>query len=156
MRTIIDEETIFKLAKASLKSGCRAFVEGVVSQHFKSVHYMSSNLICDCVLLNLLLNDNITPRSADEIITCIRRRNRSFYTTVDSAYFPIEDRFEEYAKLVLGAKYDEIKSLDMRNTNYIVYVLSTDLFNNYDIYPQEVYHLAYSYDELANIKLPHY
>ncbi|MDE6200921.1 MAG: hypothetical protein K2M47_03480 [Clostridiales bacterium] len=156
MRTIIDEDTIFKLAAASITSSCRARVASVVSKHFKSIHYLSSKLICDCVTLNLLLNDKITHTSADEIITCIRRRNKSFYTTVDSAYFPIEDRFEEYAKSVLSEKYDEIKALDMRVTNYIIYVISTDMSNNYELHPQEIYYLAYSYQELATIKLPHY
>lgn len=156
MRTRINEDAIFKLAEASVKSGCRAQVAGIVSRHFKSVQYLSSKLICDCVTLNLLLNDKITPYSADEIITCIRRRNKSFYTTVDSAYFPIQDRFEEYAKEILAEKYGDIKALDMRTTNYIIYVLSVDLFNNYNTYPEEIYHLAYSYQELSTIKLPHY
>lgn len=156
MKTIIDENTIFKLADASVKSICRAYVETVVSRNFKSIQYLSSKLICDCVTLNLLLNDSITPTSADEIITCIRRRNKSFYTTVDSAYFPIEDRFEEYAKQILGERYAEIKSLKMRTANYIIFVISTDLSDNYELYPQEIYHLAYSYKELENIKLPHY
>ncbi|MDE5592825.1 MAG: hypothetical protein K2I75_02725 [Clostridiales bacterium] len=156
MKTKIDEDTIFKLAEASVTSGCRAQVANVVSKQFRSMHYLSSALICDCVTINLLLNDNITPTSADEIITCIRRRNKSFYTTVDSAYFPIEDRFEEYAKSVLGEKYDAVKALNMRTTNYVVYVVSTDLHDNYELYPQEIYYLAYSYQELATIKLPHY
>ena len=156
MNTKIGEDTLFKLAKASLLSECRAQVAYAISRHFKSIQYLSSKLICDCVTLNLLLNDKITPYSADEIITCIRRRNRSFYTTVDSAYFPIKDRFDEYALEILGEKYNETKALNMRTTNYIVYVLSVDLFNNFDIYPQEIYHLAYSYQELSNIKLPHY
>lgn len=156
MKTIIDEDTIFKLAKASVASGCRAQVANVVSKQFRSMHYLSSMLICDCITLNLLLNDKITPTSANEIITCIRRRNKSFYTTVDSAYFPIEDRFEEYAKNILGEEYDAVKALNMRTTNYIIYVISTDLSNNYELYPQEIYSLAYSYQELANIKLPHY
>ena len=156
MKTIIDEDTIFKLAEASVTSGCRAQVASVVSKQFRSMHYLSSILICDCVTLNLLLNDKITPTSADEIVMCIRRRNKSFYTTVDSAYFPIEDRFEEYAKNVLGANYNAIKALNMRTANYIIYVISTDLFDNYELYPQEIYYLAYSYQELANIKLPHY
>ena len=157
MKTRIDEDTIFKLAKASVTSGCRAQVASVVSKQFRSMHYLSSMLICDCVTLNLLLNDNISPTSADEIITCIRRRNISFYTTVDSAYFPIEDRFEEYAKNTLGEKYDDIKALNMRTTNYIIYIISTDLSENFELYPQEIYSLAYSYHELASMKeLPHY
>lgn len=156
MRTKIDEGTIFKLAEASVASGCRAQVASVVSKQFRSMHYLSSMLICDCVTLNLLLNDKITPTSANEIITCIRRRNKSFYTTVDSAYFPIEDRFEEYAKSTLGEKYDDVKALNMRTTNYIIYVISVDMSDNYELYPQEIYYLAYSYQELANIKLPHY
>lgn len=156
MKTVIDENTIFRLADASVKSICRAYVESAVTRHFKSVQYLSSKLICDCVTLNLLLNDKISPASADEIITCIRRRNKSFYTTVDSAYYPIEDRFNEYAKQILGEKYADIKSLNMRNANYIVFILSTDLYNNYELYPQEIYHLAYSYKDFENIKLPHY
>ena len=156
MKTVIDEDIIFKLTDASVKSRCRAVVSSVVSMCFRSVHYLSSKLICDCVTLNLLLNDIVTPTSADEIITCIRRRNKSFYTTVDSAYFPIEDRFEEYAKQVLGQNYSNIKALNMRITNYIIYVISADLFNNYNINPQEIYYLAYSYEELNNMKLPHY
>ncbi len=156
MRTRIDEDTIFKLAEASVTSMCRAQVANVVSKQFRSMHYLSSMLICDCITLNLLLNDKITPTAADEIITCVRRRNKSFYTTVDSAYFPIEDRFEEYARSVLGEKYDDVKALNMRTTNYIIYVISVDLSDNYELYPQEIYYLAYSYQELANIKLPHY
>ena len=156
MKTAIDEDTIFRLAEGSVKSCCRAQVACAVSQHFRSMHYLSSKLICDCVTLNLLLNDNITPTSADEIITCIRRRNRSLYTTVDSAYFPIEDRFEEYARGILGIKYDNIKALNMRTTNYIIYVLSVDMSENHELNPQEIYYLTYSYDELAKIKLPHY
>lgn len=156
MRTRINEDTIFKLAEASVPSACRAQVASVVSKKFRSMHYLSSMLICDCVTLNLLLNDKIAPTSADEIITCIRRRNKSFYTTVDSAYFPIEDRFEEYAKNILGENYNDVKALDMRATNYIVYVISVDMSCNYELHPQEIYYLAYSYQELATIKLPHY
>lgn len=156
MKTIIDEETIFRLAKASVKSGCRAQIACAVSQHFRSVHYMSSRLICDCVALNLLLNEKITPTSADEIIMCIRRRNKSLYTTVDSAYFPIEDRFEAYAREILGERYDSIKALNMRTINYIVYVISVDMTENFELYPQEIYSLAYSFEELVKIKLPHY
>ena len=157
MKTRIDEKTIFKLAEASVTSVCRAQIANVVSKQFRSMHYLSSMLIWDCVTLNLLLNDKITPTSADEIITCIRRRNKSFYTTVDSAYFPIEDRFNEYAMRVLRDKYDSVKALNMRTTNYIIYVISLDMFDNYELYPQEIYSLAYSYEELAAIKeLPHY
>ena len=156
MKTVIDEDTIFKLAKASVTSACRAQIAAVVSQQFRSVHYLSSKLICDCVALNLLLNTDITPTSADEIIMCIRRRNKSFYTTVDSAFFPIENRFEQYARDILGDRYDGTKALNMRNTNYIIYVLSVDLSENYDLQPQEIYYLAYTMEELTRIKLPHY
>ncbi|MCH5155521.1 MAG: hypothetical protein J1F69_02855 [Clostridiales bacterium] len=156
MKTTIDENTIFRLAEASVKSSCRAQVASAVSQHFRSMHYLSSKLVCDCVTLNLLLNDKITPTSADEIIMCVRRRNRSFYTTVDSAYFPIEQSFEEYARSILGDDYKIIKALNMRTTNYIIYVISVDLSKNKQLKPQEIYYLAYTYDELANMKLPHY
>ena len=156
MKTVIPEETIFKLAEASLNSAFRAQVAFTVTKRFRSMHYMSSALICDCVVLNVLLNDNITPTSADEIITCIRRRNKSMYTTIESAYFPIENRFEEYAKSLLGERYEQVKSMDLRTTNYIIYVLSEEISRNKNLDPQEIYRLAYSYSELINIELPHY
>ncbi|MBD5131708.1 MAG: hypothetical protein HDT28_03830 [Clostridiales bacterium] len=156
MRMRIPEEAIFRLADASRKSLFRSAVAQTVSKNFRSIHYLSSKLICDCVTLNLVLNDEITPKSADEIITCIRRRNISMYTTIDSAFFPIEDKFNEYAKSVLGDNYDEIRALDLRITNYIVYVISLDVKNNNNLDSKEVYLHAYSYEELENIELPHY
>ena len=156
MKTVIPEETLFKLTEASLNSAFRAQVAFTVTKRFRSMHYMSSALICDCVILNVLLNDSITPTSADEIITCIRRRNKSLYTTVDSAYFPIEDRFDEYAKSLLGDCFEQVKALNMRTTNYIVYVLSEEVSRNKNLDPQEIYRLAYDYAELITIALPHY
>ncbi len=157
MKTIISEKTLLKLADASIKSSFRTHAAVFVSKHFRSMHYLSSKLICDCVILNVLLNDNITPNSANEIITSIRRNNRSFYTTVDNAYFPIESKFEEYAKTVLGENYPEIKALDMRNTNYIVFVISKDLKTNCTVDPNEIYYLAYDYAEIDGMeKFPHY
>ena len=145
MKTVIPEETLFKLAEASLNSAFRAQVAFIVTKRFRSMHYMSSILVCDCVVLNVLLNDNITPTSADEIITCIRRRNKSMYTTIDNAYYPIEDRFDEYAKSLLGEKYEQAKALNMRATNYIVYVLSEEVSRDTSLDPSEVYRLAYDY-----------
>lgn len=156
MKTVIPEETLFKLAEASLNSAFRAHVAFTITQRFRSMHYMSSALICDCVVLNVLLNDCITPTSADKIITCMRRRNKSMYTTIDSAYFPIENRFDEYAKDLLGEKYEQVKALNLRTTNYIVYVLSEEISRNKTLDPNEVYRLAYDYAELINTELPHY
>lgn len=156
MKTRIPDETLQKLVKASIDSAFRTYVALTVARHFRSIHYLSSTLICDCVVLNVLLNTEITPTSADEIITCTRRHNRSFYTTVDSAYYPISDRFEEYAAKILGDKYEYTKSIGMRNTNYIVYVLSKDVKANSLLDPNEVYFLAYSDKAYGEVDYPHY
>lgn len=157
MKTVISDETLFKLADASVKSSFRTVVAMAVSRHFRSMHYLSSKLICDCVVLNVLLNNEITPDSADEIITCFHRRNKSFYTTVESAFFSIEDTFDEYATTVLADNFDKSLKLNMRTTNYIVYVISKDIKEHCKCDPSEVYHSAYSYAEILEMdEFPHY
>lgn len=156
MNTVFSEELILKLATALRKSYLHAHAAKTVTERFRSMHYLSSTLICDCIVLNLAMNDNVTPVSANEIITCVRRKNKSLYTTVDSAYFPIKDNFEEYAKTVLGEEYNNIKKLDMRNTNYLVYVMSVDIKNRIDIDRTKVFYGALSYDELLKYGLPRY
>ena len=156
MKNIIPDETLQKLAKASIESSFRTYVALTVARHFRSVHYLSSNLICDCVVLNVLLNTDVTPTSADEIITSIRRHNKSLYTTVDNAFFPISDKFEEYAKNILGNEYEKVKSLGMRKTNYIVYVLSLDVKRNTLLDPNEINYLAYGDKAFGEIDYPHY
>lgn len=154
---MVTEDDIFRLAEASRKSTFRMFVDSAVCKHFKSTHYLSSILISDCICLNILLNNGVTPNSADEIITTIRRRNISFYTTVDSAFFPIEDTFDKYAKTVLGDdEYNQVKSLNMRTTNYIVFVISCDILNGHTTKPTEIYELAYSYNGLRKADYPHF
>ncbi len=157
MKTVIPEETVLRLAKASVNTCFRTKVAAAVTARFKSMHYMSSKLICDCTVLNILLNDKVTTTSADEIITCIRRSNRSLYTTVESAFFPIRDKFEMYARSVLGQRYERVSKSDMRITNYIVYVLSADLTSKFEFDKDEIYYNAYTYGEIRNMtEFPHY
>lgn len=156
MKTVIPESEIIKLVKSAENSIMRSLVAEYVSKHFRSVHYLSSNTVCDCIVVNLVLNDVITPYSADEIIMCMRRKNRSLYTTVESAYFPIKDDFNMYAKEVLTDKYDDICTLGMRAVNYIVYVISLDIFNRGITDKNEILLRTYSYDELIEGKIPHY
>lgn len=146
MKTIVPDSMLRKIALAARSSTAYACVANTVSRRFRSVHNMSSMLVCDCILLNLVLNKEITPTSADAIITSVRRENRSLYTTVDSAYFPVEDRFIEYAKTILGEDYDKYKN--MRTTNFIVYVMSLDIERTHKINRQEAILLALDYDEL--------
>lgn len=148
MKKMFDEDDLFRIMRAGRDCVFGAFVADLITRRFRSMHLMSSKLIADCVTANLVLNADITPRSADGIITCVRKQNRSLYTTVNSAYFPIEQRFNEYAKTVLGDNYDNIKKLDIRPTNYIVYVLSLDMKNNCKADSYEVILRTFSYDEL--------
>lgn len=150
----ISDDMLYRLADAARKTYFGSRVTQVVSRHFKSMHYLSSYLIRDCVAMNILLNDRkITPTSASKIITAFRRRNISLYTTVNSAFFPIEDIFEDYAREILADKYDETKKLDMRTTDYAVYVLSLDLCRDPDLYPEEIYKAAFTFEELIKYDL---
>ncbi|MCM1367353.1 MAG: hypothetical protein NC184_00870 [Roseburia sp.] len=156
MNTAIPESEILRLIDAAQNSITYSVVAEYVGKHFRSAHYMSSRSVCDCIVANLILNDEITPTSADEIITCVRRTRRSLYTTVDSAFFPIKDSFDDYAKTVLLDEYDGISALGMRATNYIVYIISLDIFRRKIIDKSEILLRAYNYDEIINGKVPHY
>lgn len=146
MKTIVPDNILHKIAIAARSSTLYACVADTVSRRFRSVHNMSSVLVCDCILLNIVLNKKITPTSADGIITSVRRENKSLYTTVDSAYFPIEDRFIAYAKDILGEEYEKCK--DMRITNFLVYVMSLEIEKTHEINRKEALLLALDYDEL--------
>lgn len=155
MKTVIPYSVMERLINASRGSLFRTAVAQKIAEHFKSAHYLSSKLICDCVILNILLNDNITPTSADEIITTLRRENKSLYTTVNSAFMPVEDSFNEYAKTVLNEQYDEIREMNLRNANYMVYVFSVDMSRT-NVNRDEIIFRAYTYEELIDGKLPKY
>lgn len=155
MNTVISPIDIDKLIRASKNSAMRTVVADVVSRNFRSTHLLASELICDAVVLNLILNDTISPHSADEIILCIKREYKSFYTTVDSAYRLVEQKFIEYAKRTLGDKCDNAIAECPRNVNFIVYVLSTDL-SRAELKPDEIYMRAYTRAEILDGKLPHY
>lgn len=149
----LPDNAIVKLATNSSRSLMYAQVAYAVAVHFRSVHYIASKLICGALIANLLLNDEILPHSADKIITCMRRENKSLYTTVDNCYFAVEERFDSYAREVLASDYDNIKALDLRNTNYIVYVLSLDLKRNLEFEKSEVFYSAFTYDEIKEYGL---
>lgn len=155
MKNKVSEADMNKLINSSIGSKLRLQIAQCIAEHFKSAHYLSSRLICDCVMLNLVLNDKITATSADEIITTVHRNNKSFYTTVESAYFPIECAFTEYAKEVLGSEYDDTINQSMRPTNFIVYVFSLDLLRK-NLNYKELILRAYSYREIADNLVPHY
>lgn len=156
MNTVISESEIKRLIKAAQNTVAYSVVAECVSKRFRSVHYISSRSVCDCIIANLILNDEITPSSADEIIMCVRRTRRSLYTTVDSAFFPVKDSFEEYAKTVLNDNYKTVSALCMRATNYIVYVISLDISRRRAIDKDEILLKAYGYGEIINGKTPHY
>lgn len=155
MKSQIDDEVLLRLAGASSGTALRAHAEHGVSVLFRSMQYVSSRLLADCVTLNLLLNDKVTEYSADEIIRCIKRSNRAFYTTVESAFKPIADRFAAQAKEIVK-DYDALTAKDLRTVNLIVYVISVYVENRCVINRSEIFSKAYSYEELQNIELPHY
>lgn len=156
MSVKVTDDDINRIIAGSVGTAFRTAAEALVGMRFRSVHYKSSNLICDCIVANSVLNDKITPHSADGILQCLHRANRAFYSSVDNAYFPIEDKFIEYAKSVLGEDYDKVRALDLRTTCFIAYVLSLDFSRRKGLDHEEILRKAYSYDEFVNGKLPHY
>lgn len=144
------EEALFKLTELSKSCALYAFVADAVTKHFKSMHYLSSTLVCDCVLANLAFNEQITPDSANKIITCFRHKHRSLYTTIADAFSPVEDKFNDYAKSVLTDKYDEIRALGMPVANYVVYVISLDIKQNRVFDRREPFVHAFGYEYLLN------
>lgn len=152
MKNIIPDELLYKLVDGSKTTPFRAVIDNAVSMRFRSSHYLSSIWLGDCITLDLLLNDKITPHSADGIITSIRRKHRSLYTTVDSAYFPVSDRFDEYSQHILGDKYNSVRALGMRTVNFIVYVISLDLSNARKFDKYEIIYSALDYEELQSYR----
>lgn len=156
MKNNVSDEDINKIITGSVGSVFRTTVEAVVGMRFRSVHYKSCKLLCDCIVANLVLNSDITPHSADGILLCLHKANRAFYSSVENSYFPIEDKFIDYAKFVLGDDYDKIVALDLRTSSFIVYVLSLDLSRQKGLRKEEILRRAYSYEELISGKTPHY
>ncbi len=155
MRQTISDEVLIRLINGSKNSMFRTYVEEAVSIYFRSSQYLASKLIGDCVTLNLLLNDEITPHSADEIIRCVHRQNRAFYTTVEKVFEPIEDRFIGLAK-ALVEDFDALLTPDMRKVNLIVYVISLDVSEKHKLDRNDVFMRTFSYEELLKGDLPHY
>ena len=95
----------------------------------------------------MAFTENIEPSSVDKFVTCVYRRTRSMYVTVNSAYIPVEDRFIEYAKSVLH-DYESVRALGLRPTNFIVYVIAYELSKNSDINRMELFYKTYKFNEL--------
>ncbi len=151
MKRSISPDEIENFIDSTYGTALRIIVSQTVGRHFKSVHYKSSKLICDCVCLNLLFNRNrITPKSADKIITSIRKTDKAFYSNVENVYKTMGDEFGDYAKTVLKSDYSAVISLDMRIPNFIVYVISRDVSDNFVINYDEVFMKAFSYKNLMD------
>lgn len=140
------EDLLFRLTNSCKSSALYAYVAEAVTKHFKSMHYLSSTLICDCVLANLAFNEQITPQSADEIITCFRRKHKSLYTTVAEVYKYIADDFDDYAQSILCADYNSVRAINMPTANYIVYVISVDIKSNRKFDRREPFINAFGYE----------
>ena len=151
--THLPDEIIYKIVDGAVRTPLYNSIARTVSERFRSIHYMSSILVAQCVLLNLLFNKEITPHSADRAIATMRRRTKSLYSTIDSSYKWIDDRFAEYAKTVLGNDYDATLSLALRNTEFIVYVISRDVANRCAINKNEIIYATLGYADIAKYKL---
>lgn len=146
--TDLPDDVVYKIADGAVRTTLYQAIARKVSERFRSIHYMSSTLVTQCVLLNLLFNDEILPHSASRVLTIMRRRTKSLYSTVDSSYKCIEVKFAEYAKTVLGDEYDYICSLDLRSAEFIVYVISRDIASGPRIDRKEALYAALCYADL--------
>ena len=140
-------EAISNIIDNSENTLFRAIVNNAVMKRFRSEHLLSSKLISDSIVATLAFTENIEPSSVDKFVTCVYRRTRSMYVTVNSAYIPVEDRFIEYAKSVLH-DYESVRALGLRPTNFIVYVIAYDLSKNSDINRMELFYKTYKFNEL--------
>lgn len=131
-------------------------VNMLVSKHYRSMNLVASELVAQGVLLNLLLNSRVSPNSADEIFTFLRSLHKSFRTTIENAFLPVERDFYDYAKTVLNDKYNAALSYGMDKPQFIVYVLSYDLATKCKINRAEILSMAKSYDELKDLTFPYY
>ncbi|MCH5351174.1 MAG: hypothetical protein J1F39_04315 [Clostridiales bacterium] len=156
MKNRVSETDMNRILDASYDTVLRTLAAETVGIRFKSVHYLSSKRVVDAVVLNIVLNDTITPSSADEIIRTLRRNEKSLYTTVESAYLSVIDKFDLYAQSVLEEKFEDIKKLNIRPVNYIVYVISSDLKRDKRVNGREVINRAYTYAEILDGNIPHY
>lgn len=150
----VTKDDVTRILSASTESGYRTVVSVTVARRFRSMHYTSSKHICDCVVLNLVFNREITPTSADKFISMLRHDQRALYTNINSAYSSISEEFDEYAKEILKERFDEIKSLKMRPANYIVYIISLELKDNPLLNRAELIKKAYTYSERQSGKVP--
>lgn len=150
----ISDEDIYKIIDNSENTLFRTVVNNAVMKHFRSEHLLSSKLIADSIVATLAFTENVEPTSVDKFVTCVYRRTRSMYVTVNSAYIPVEDRFIEYAKSVLP-DYEAVYALDMRPTNFIVYVIAYDLSKNSNINRMELFYKTYKFSELRR-KIPRF
>ncbi|MCH5162593.1 MAG: hypothetical protein J1G38_03790 [Clostridiales bacterium] len=151
----ISPDILARLVAGSEGSIFRLHVERAVGILFKSTRYLTSQRLVDCIVLNLLLNTDITPGSEREILTFIQSKSRSFYPSVEREFSFIKDKFMEYAKTVVE-NIDDIVALDMRVANFIVYIMSKDISQTTKLIPDEVYLRAFDYSELLEIGIPHY
>lgn len=151
----IKPEMLTRLLDATEGTLFRLHAETTVGLFFKSTRYRTSKRLVDGIVLNMLLNDEITPKSGDEILTYIQSKTRSFYKSVEHDYKSIEDRFLYYAATIVD-NLDEILALNMRPVNFVVYILSKDISKRVKLDRDEVYSRALSYREIIKNKIPKY
>lgn len=150
MNYTISPEIMSRLIDASQGTLFRLQIENDVGRRFKSTRYVTIKRLVDGIVLNLLLNDKITPTSANEALSCVQSHSRSFYLSVEHEYSLIKDKFLKYAADVVD-NLDEILALDLRTVNFVVYVLTLDISKRYKFNREEVFMRAFSYEELYDI-----
>ncbi len=143
-------EIMLRLADASEGTMFRLKIESEVGRHFKSTRYVTVKRLVDGIVLNLMLNEQITPQSANEALACVQSRTRSFYLSVERDYYILKDDFLKYAATVVD-NLDEILALDMRAVNFVTYILSLDISRRHKLNREEVFMRTFSYDELYDI-----
>lgn len=153
MKYKVAPEILSRLLDATEGSLFRLHVETSVGLFFKSTRYLTSRRLVDGIVLNLLLNDDITPNSGDEVLTFVQSKTRSFYLSVEHEYMLIKEKFLEYAATVVD-NLNDILDLNMRAVNFIVYILSKDISQKVSLDRDEIYLRAFSYRELFENKLP--
>ena len=153
MRSVIPDAVFKRIIDGSRDSDYRIYIDSAVSAHFRNIRVMTSKTVADCVMLNTLLNDESDESSADEIIRYAARENRALYTSVESIFRSIDDKFDEYARTVVE-KLDRERSAS-GITRFVIYVLSVDCARNNPARRADLFRHIFGYDELLK-GIPHY
>ncbi len=141
------EENIKMLLTAAPKSVFGRIAAEKIGVRFRSMHYKSSKLVFNGVILTLTLFKEQSIEATDKVVAYLHRSASGIYVNISSAYLGVKQDFDEYARTVIGSECDLLSRDAMRHAKYVIYVLACDLKNDFDTNKDELFRRAFSYSD---------